>query len=52
MLIISDDRTGSVIKNKIINALETHSINQNKKPILILIDEIDGVSSSGEEVIF
>ncbi|RHZ90109.1 hypothetical protein Glove_8g29 [Diversispora epigaea] len=45
----SDDRTGQVIKSKITNALEIHSINQNKKPILIIIDEIDGVSSSGEE---
>ncbi|CAG8467713.1 10224_t:CDS:10 [Diversispora eburnea] len=42
----SDDRTGQVIKSKITNALEIHSINQNKKPILIIIDEIDGVSSN------
>ncbi|CAG8548691.1 14459_t:CDS:10, partial [Dentiscutata erythropus] len=43
-----DDRTGQVIKNRIKDALETQSV-FNKKPNLIIIDEIDGVSSSGDE---
>ncbi|CAG8483159.1 10006_t:CDS:10 [Acaulospora colombiana] len=45
----SDDRTGQVIKNKITNALESNAINCKKKPSLIIIDEIDGVSGAGEE---
>ncbi|RIB22281.1 P-loop containing nucleoside triphosphate hydrolase protein [Gigaspora rosea] len=45
----SDDRTGQVIKNKIKDALETRSAVFNKKPNMIIIDEIDGVSSSGDE---
>ncbi|CAG8743103.1 16355_t:CDS:10, partial [Racocetra persica] len=45
----SDDRTGQVIKNRIKDALETQSVVFNKKPNLIIIDEIDGVSGSGDE---
>ncbi|KAI8824892.1 uncharacterized protein EV422DRAFT_516644 [Fimicolochytrium jonesii] len=45
----SDDRTGGAIKNKLVGALETQSVMGTKKPSLLVIDEIDGASSSGQE---
>ncbi|KAI7865408.1 hypothetical protein BDF14DRAFT_1997167 [Spinellus fusiger] len=54
----SDDRTGDVVRSKIKSALEMQAIVRNKtsansekpmeqKPNLLIIDEIDGASSSG-----
>lgn len=55
----SDDRTGDVVKNKIKSALEMQAIlrkademNESDvtmytKPNMLIIDEIDGASSSG-----
>ncbi|KAJ3026307.1 UNVERIFIED_CONTAM: Chromosome transmission fidelity protein 18 [Siphonaria sp. JEL0065] len=42
----SDDRTGESLRNKLIGAIESQSLN-SKKPNLIIIDEIDGASSGG-----
>ncbi|KAJ3036838.1 Chromosome transmission fidelity protein 18, partial [Rhizophlyctis rosea] len=43
----SDDRTGESLKNKLQGALESQSVMGNKKPSLVVIDEIDGASSGG-----
>ncbi|KAJ3114323.1 hypothetical protein HK098_007385, partial [Nowakowskiella sp. JEL0407] len=43
----SDDRTGEILKNKLLGALQTQSVMGNKKPNLLVIDEIDGASSGG-----
>jgi len=48
----SDDRTGSAVKGKIEAALEIQSILGSDKPNLLIIDEIDGVSSSGGDQSF
>ncbi|KAG0199946.1 hypothetical protein BGX28_006874 [Mortierella sp. GBA30] len=48
----SDDRTGAAVKGKIEAALEIQSILGSDKPNLLIIDEIDGVSSSGGEQSF
>ncbi|KAF9576690.1 hypothetical protein EC968_005463 [Mortierella alpina] len=48
----SDDRTGTSVKGKIEAALENQSILGSDKPNLLIIDEIDGVSSSGGEQSF
>lgn len=50
--LISDDRTGASIKGKIEAALEIQSILGSDKPNMLIIDEIDGVSSSGGEQSF
>jgi hypothetical protein len=47
----SDERTAAVFKSKVINAIENKDI-MNKKPNLVVIDEIDGVSSSGGDSSF
>ncbi|CCG83606.1 Chromosome transmission fidelity protein [Taphrina deformans PYCC 5710] len=47
----SDDRTGSVVQNKIGDALESQAV-FNPRPSLVVIDEIDGVSTSGGEAGF
>ncbi|KAL1923537.1 uncharacterized protein VTP21DRAFT_8517 [Calcarisporiella thermophila] len=43
----SDDRTGEAVRNKVRNATEMQSVVGKNKPNLLIIDEIDGVSSSG-----
>ncbi|KAH9271827.1 hypothetical protein BASA83_005929 [Batrachochytrium salamandrivorans] len=43
----SDDRTGEALKNKVISAIESQSVFSDKRPNLVIIDEIDGASSSG-----
>ncbi|KAI8597020.1 hypothetical protein EDD21DRAFT_386544 [Dissophora ornata] len=48
----SDDRTGASVKGKIEAALEIQSILGSDRPNLLVIDEIDGVSSSGGEQSF
>ncbi|KAG9063033.1 hypothetical protein KI688_004633 [Linnemannia hyalina] len=48
----SDDRIGASIKGKIEAALEIQSILGSDKPNMLIIDEIDGVSSSGGEQSF
>ncbi|KAJ3129931.1 Chromosome transmission fidelity protein 18 [Physocladia obscura] len=42
----SDDRTGEALRNKLIGAVESQSLN-SRKPNLIIIDEIDGASAGG-----
>lgn len=48
----SDDRTGASVKGKIESALEIQSLRGKDKPNLLVIDEIDGVSSGGGEQSF
>ncbi|KAG0053134.1 hypothetical protein BGZ83_001606 [Gryganskiella cystojenkinii] len=48
----SDDRTGAAVKGKIEAALEIQSILGSDRPNLLIIDEIDGVSSSGGDQSF
>ncbi|KAG0333301.1 hypothetical protein BG004_000897 [Podila humilis] len=48
----SDDRTGAAVKGKIEAALEIQSILGSDKPNMLIIDEIDGVSTSGGEQSF
>ncbi len=43
----SDDRTGDALKNKILGAIECQEVYGNRKPNLIIIDEIDGASTTG-----
>ncbi|KAJ3044637.1 hypothetical protein HDV00_001563 [Rhizophlyctis rosea] len=43
----SDDRTGDALKNKLMGALESQSVMGNKRPSLVVIDEIDGASAGG-----
>lgn len=47
----SDDRTGAVVLNKIGDTLESQAV-FNPRPSLVVIDEIDGVSSAGGEAGF
>jgi organic radical activating enzyme len=47
----SDDRTSAVFKSKIMTAIESKDI-RNNKPNLVVIDEIDGVSGTGGESAF
>lgn len=47
----SDDRTGAVVQNKIGDALESQAV-FNPRPTLVVIDEVDGVSSAGGEAGF
>ncbi|KAI8906203.1 hypothetical protein DFJ77DRAFT_477944 [Powellomyces hirtus] len=44
----SDDRTGDSIKTRLVGALETQSVLGAKRPHLVVIDEIDGASSTGQ----
>jgi hypothetical protein len=43
----SDDRTGEALKNKIAGAIQVKESIKNNKPNLVIIDEIDGASMSG-----
>lgn len=43
----SDDRTGEALKNKLLGAVEVKESMKNNKPNLVVIDEIDGASMSG-----
>ncbi|KAI9598811.1 hypothetical protein BDF19DRAFT_431474 [Syncephalis fuscata] len=43
----SDDRTGTVMQDRLKMALESNSVKQTKKPTLVIIDEIDGVYGGG-----
>jgi chromosomal replication initiation ATPase DnaA len=43
----SDDRTGEALKNKLVGAIEVKESMKNNKPNLVIIDEIDGASMSG-----
>ncbi|KAI0243963.1 Chromosome transmission fidelity protein 18 [Massospora cicadina] len=43
----SDDRTASVVRDRITTALEMKPVFGERRPNLIVIDEIDGVSSAG-----
>ncbi|KAI9007309.1 P-loop containing nucleoside triphosphate hydrolase protein [Gaertneriomyces semiglobifer] len=44
----SDDRTGDAVRTKLVGALETQSVLGSRKPHLVVIDEIDGVSATGQ----
>jgi chromosome transmission fidelity protein 18 len=42
----SDDRTSEVLKSKVLSAIEMQPVFGDRKPNLVIIDEIDGVSSA------
>ena len=44
----SDDRTGEALRNKLLGAVESKGLSSNGKPTLVVIDEIDGASQSGQ----
>ncbi|CAI5720669.1 unnamed protein product [Hyaloperonospora brassicae] len=44
----SDDRTASVLRNKIISAMEMQSIWGDRKPNCIILDEIDGAMNGSD----
>lgn len=45
----SDDRSGQVVQNKIRDILRWQSA-LNKKPNILIIDEVDGAIGGGEQV--
>ena len=46
----SDARSGSIVDDRIRPALESGSAIGSTKPMLLVIDEIDGATGSGESV--
>ena len=48
----SDARSGSVIDDRIRPALESGCAVGSTKPVLLVIDEIDGATGAGENVSF
>lgn len=46
----SDARTGQVVDERIKPALESGSAVGSKRPVLVVIDEIDGATGAGENV--
>jgi chromosome transmission fidelity protein 18 len=45
----SDDRTVGTLMPKLVNALESMSVIRDKRPTLIVIDEIDGASQAASQ---
>ena len=43
----SDDRSGSAIVQRVLDAMEMKSVFGNNRPNLIILDEIDGAAASG-----
>lgn len=48
----SDARSGSIVDDRIRPALESGSAVGSNKPVLLVIDEIDGATGAGENVRF
>jgi len=46
----SDARSGSVVDDRIRPALESGSAIGSTKPVLLVIDEIDGATGAGDNV--
>lgn len=46
----SDARSGSIVDDRIRPALESGSAVGSDKPVLLVIDEIDGATGAGENV--
>lgn len=49
-LVYSDARSASVVDDRIRPALESGSAVGSSKPVLIIIDEIDGATGGGDNV--
>ncbi|KAJ1979845.1 Chromosome transmission fidelity protein 18 [Dimargaris xerosporica] len=43
----SDDRTGTQVYQKLVSITQTHTVRSSGQPTALIIDEIDGVASSG-----
>ncbi|ANB15398.1 Ctf18p [Sugiyamaella lignohabitans] len=43
----SDERSGQIVREKIISAVESHRIDSSRKPVCIIADEIEGAAESG-----
>lgn len=48
--VCSDARTGQVIDDRIRPALESGSAIGSKRPVLVVVDEIDGATGGGDNV--
>ena len=46
----SDTRSGQAVEDRIRPALEAGSAIGNKKPVCVIIDEIDGATGAGDNV--
>ena len=46
----SDTRSGQIIEDRVRPVLEAGSTVRGKKPVLLLVDEIDGATGAGENV--
>jgi chromosome transmission fidelity protein 18 len=51
-LAVSDARSAQVVEDRIRPALESGSTVGGKKPVLLIIDEIDGATGGGDSVCF
>lgn len=47
----SDDRTASVVTNRIETAQNTHTIRRDNKPVCLIFDEVDGMERDGVEAL-
>ncbi|KAJ1798335.1 Chromosome transmission fidelity protein 18 [Coemansia sp. RSA 2399] len=47
----SDDRTVSKVRDRVLGVTQTHRLGASKKPQLLIIDEIDGVSSASPDFV-
>jgi chromosome transmission fidelity protein 18 len=50
LLVDSDARTGNIFEDRIRPVLETGSAVGGSKPVLVVIDEIDGATGGGDNV--
>jgi len=49
-ILSSDARAGNVVNDRIRPTLESGSLVNSTKPVLVVIDEIDGATGAGENV--
>ncbi|KAJ2403147.1 Chromosome transmission fidelity protein 18 [Coemansia sp. RSA 2559] len=47
----SDDRTVSKVRDRVLGVTQTHRLGASKRPQLLIIDEIDGVSSASPDFV-
>ena len=51
-LCVSDARSGAVVDDRIRPALESGAAIGSSKPVLVIVDEIDGATGAGDSVRF
>lgn len=47
----SDERTGKVLREKVLAAIESKSVFGDKKPTMVILDEMDGLGPGGESFV-